>query len=100
MAMKGKKIRSGFKSCFSRESLVGFLESSIGNSGAFLVIVPKGINQLGSDERKRLYRISGGILAVERAQQEALCNFLQIQFDIARNFLTSSYNFAHMPISI
>jgi hypothetical protein len=39
-------------------------------SGAFLVIVPKGINQLGLDERKRVYRISGGILAVERAQKE------------------------------
>jgi hypothetical protein len=40
----------------------------MGNPDAFLVIVPKGINQLGADERKRFYRISGGIVEVERAQ--------------------------------
>jgi hypothetical protein len=50
----------------------------MGNPGAFLVILPKGINQLGSDERTRVYRISGGILAVERAQWEILSIFLQI----------------------
>jgi hypothetical protein len=70
--MKGKKIRSGFKSCFTRESSVGFLESSMGNPGGFLVIMPKGINQLGAVGRKRVYRISGGVLAVERAQKEIL----------------------------
>jgi hypothetical protein len=48
--------------------VVGSLDSNIGNPDAFLVIVPKGINQLGLDERKRVYRISEEILAVERAQ--------------------------------
>jgi hypothetical protein len=63
------KTCSGFRSFSIRKSMVGlFEECCIGNPGAFLVIVPKGINQLGSDERKHLYRISGGILAVERAQ--------------------------------
>jgi hypothetical protein len=44
----------------------------MGNPVAFPVILPKGINQLGKDERKRVYRISGEILAVERAQKEVL----------------------------
>ena len=65
---EGIKTCLGFRSCFSRRSLVGLLNGIIGNSATFLVIIPKVTNQLGSDERKRVYRISGGILAVERAQ--------------------------------
>jgi hypothetical protein len=64
----------------------------------FRLSCPKGINPLGLDERKRLYRISGEILAVERAQKEMFFNFLQIQVDFARNFLTFTYNYAHMHI--
>jgi hypothetical protein len=64
---EGIKICLGLQSCSNRYK-VGGLVSSIGNPDAFLVIVPKGINQLGLDERKRVNRISGGILAVERAR--------------------------------
>jgi hypothetical protein len=69
---KGENIRSGPGFWSARENIGGLRGSGIGNSGAFLVIMPKGINQLGLDERKRVYRISGEILAVERTQKEIL----------------------------
>jgi hypothetical protein len=50
-------------------------------------------NQLGSDERKRLFRISGEILAVERAQEEKFLIFLQINNNIARIFLDRAIPF-------
>ena len=72
MEAKEKGVRNpiGQPSCVlsvKKKKRISLIDS-IGNSGAFLVIVPKGINQLGSDERKRLYRISGENLEVERAQ--------------------------------
>jgi hypothetical protein len=83
---KGNLLGPVFFRCSVKQKKGRTLNDINGNPAAFLVIVPKGIYQLGSDEGKRCYRISEKFWRWKYRNSKTNMHFWQTLTDFARKF--------------